>query len=104
MRASAAIIFGLPEAEADAPARHVVALRHREDLDRHFLRALHLQNAGRLVAIEAEVGIGEIVDDHGVVLARQAHDVSKKSRSTHVVVGLCGNEIRIIFGLRDEVR
>ena len=29
---------------------------------------------------------------------------SKKSRSTHVVVGLCGNEIRIIFGLREDVR
>src|ERR1051325_10507443 len=29
---------------------------------------------------------------------------SKKSSSTQVVVGLCGKEIRIIFGLRDDVR
>lgn len=28
----------------------------------------------------------------------------KKSRSTQVVVGLCGKEIRMTLGLREEVR
>ena len=67
--------LGVAQAEADAPARHVVALRQREDLDGDFLGALHLQNAGRPVAVEAQVGVGEIVHHHGAVMARQADDL-----------------------------
>ena len=68
MRASARDHLRIAQAEAHAPARHVVALRHREDLDGDFLGALHLQDAGRLVAVEAEIGVREIVHDHGAVL------------------------------------
>ena len=76
IRASAAIIFAVAQAEPHPPASHVVALRHRENLHGHFLGALHLQDAGRLVAVETEVGVGEIVDDHGAVALRQAHDLA----------------------------
>ncbi len=99
MRASAAIILRVAQAEAHAPAGHVVALRHREDLDGHFLGAIHLQNAGGFVAVEAQVGVGEIVHHHGAVLRAPAgRSRVKKSRSTQCVVGLCGKEIRISFG------
>jgi hypothetical protein len=56
------------QAIADAPAGHVVALRHGEDLDGVLLGAIHLEDAGRLVAVEADVGVGEIVDHHGAML------------------------------------
>ena len=40
-----------------------------------------------------------------VPCSRARRTISRmKSRSTHVVVGLCGNEISSIFGLREDVR
>ena len=69
---------GVAEAVTHAPAGHVVTLGHGEDLDGHFFGALHLQDAGRLVAIEAEVGIGEIVNDERAVAAGHGHDLAKE--------------------------
>ena len=60
--------------EADAPARHVVALRHREELDRDVARARHLHDRRRLPAVERDVGVGEVVHDVDVVLARERDD------------------------------
>src|SRR5438552_3705149 len=54
--------------EADAPARHVVALRHGEELDRDVARAGHLHDRGRLVAVERDVGVGKVVNDQDVML------------------------------------
>ena len=53
--------------ESDAPPRHVVALRHGEELDRHVARARHLHDGRRLVVVEHDVGVREIVHDHNVV-------------------------------------
>ena len=66
---------GVPEAEADAPSGHVVTFRERENLDGDIFRAFHLKNAGRSVAVEAEVGVSEIVNHHGAVMAREADDL-----------------------------
>ena len=60
--------------EAQAPAGHVVRLRGREDLDADLARARHLEERGRLVAIEGEVGVGEVVHDHQTMLAREVDD------------------------------
>ena len=57
--------------EAGAPARHVPALREREDLDADLLRARRLEEARRAVAVEAELGVGVVVDDDQVVRARE---------------------------------
>ena len=37
-------------------------------------------------------------------MPRQLHDFRMKSRSTQIVVGLCGNEIRMTFGVFAAVR
>src|SRR5439155_27099701 len=69
-----------------------VRLRGREDLDADLARARHLEERGRLVAIEGEVGVGEVVHDHQAMLAREVDDFHEEVRSTHIVVGLCGKE------------
>src|ERR1035437_7268158 len=69
--------FRNAQAETHPPAGHVIALGHRENLHGHILGALHLQNAGWLVAVEAEVGVSEIVDDEGAVVARQTDDLAE---------------------------
>ncbi len=74
MRASARDHLAVADGEADPPARHVVALRQREELDADVLRARHLQEARRLVAVEDEVGVGEVVHDQQLVLARELDD------------------------------
>src|SRR6266704_53797 len=70
--------LAVAETKSDAPACHVEALRHGVDLHGDFLRARNLQNAGRLVAVEAEVGVGEVVHDHRLVFARQLHDLAEE--------------------------
>src|SRR5262244_338270 len=62
---------GVADHEADAPAGHVVALRHREELDRDFARAGHLQDRRALVTVEHDVGVSEIVRHEDVVLSRK---------------------------------
>src|SRR6185312_12478773 len=73
---------GVAEAEADAPSRHFVALRHGKDFDREVFRAWHLEDAGGLVAIETVIGVGEIVNDEGAVFARQ-FDNFREERQVH---------------------
>ena len=46
-----------------------------KDLDADFLGAVHLQHAGRLVAVEAEIGVREIVHHHGAVMRGQPDDL-----------------------------
>ena len=59
--------------EPDPPAWHIVGLGKGKELDAHLLCARHLQEAGGLIAVEEEVGIGEVVDHEQVVLAREIH-------------------------------
>jgi hypothetical protein len=57
--------------EADAPARHVVALGHGEELDRDIACPRHLHDGGRLVGIEDDIRVRQIVHHQDVVLARE---------------------------------
>ena len=68
MRPSAATSFLIADHEADAPAGHVVALREGEELDGDVFGAGNFEDAGRLVAVEDEVGVGEVVDEVDAVL------------------------------------
>ena len=78
MRASALTILRVAAHEAQPPARHVVRLRGREDLDADVLGARHLQERGRPVAVEREVGVREVVHDHQPVLARELHHLDEE--------------------------
>ena len=49
--------------EADAPARHRVGLAHRGELDGDVARARHLQHRRRRIAVEIDLGIGEVAQD-----------------------------------------
>ena len=44
--------------EADAPAGHVVALAHGEELNGDVFRSLHLHDAWRFIAVETQVRVG----------------------------------------------
>jgi hypothetical protein len=94
--------IGIADHEADAPARHVVALGQREELHAHVLRARHLHDRGRLVAVEHEVGVSEVVHHVDAVLARHLHHVLEERRSTHCAVGLLGKLSNSILGLGQE--
>ena len=64
--------------EADAPAGHVVALRERKELDGDIFRAGNLHHGGRAVAIEDEIGIGEVVEEIDLLGAAEGNDALEK--------------------------
>ena len=54
---------------------------------------------GGLVAVEADLGVGEVVQHHQVVLAREGDDaLEERAGRRPGCVGLCGNETISIFG------
>src|SRR6476661_5424664 len=57
--------------EAHPPAGHVVGLGQREDLDPHVLGPRDLEEGRRPEAVVGEVGVGEVVHHHQLVLARE---------------------------------
>jgi hypothetical protein len=65
---------GIAEQERAAPAGHREALRHRVQLDRALLGTLGLEDARRPVAVEADVGIREVVDDDHLPLPAEVDD------------------------------
>ena len=72
------------DAKADAPTRHVVALRQREELDADVLGARHLEKTRRLIAVECQIGIGQIVDDDEAMLLGRFDDALKKIQLDHL--------------------
>ena len=87
--------------ETDAPARHVVAFAHREKFDRDVFGARHLHNAGAFPAIEADIGISEIMHDINAVFARQRDDALEEIQ-LDALAGRIGGEIEDQhFGFRD---
>ena len=116
MRASACTISRLPAAKPTRqPAIEWLFESERNSIATS-LRAGHLEDARRLVAVEADLGVGEVVEHHEVVLLRERDDPLEERAVDHAcVVGLCGNEMISIFGfgqvrcdrhleVRDEVR
>ena len=67
----------IPHAVAHPPAGHVVALRQGVELDPDLLRARHLQEAGRLVAVEPQIGVREIVHHHELVVLGEGDDMGR---------------------------
>jgi hypothetical protein len=59
---------------ADPPAGHVVALGHGEELDRDLARARDLQDRRCLIAVEDDIGVGQVMDHQNVVLPGQRDD------------------------------
>ena len=64
------------DGEADAPAGHREGLRHRGELDRDVHRARHLQDRGRRLAVEIDLGIGEVGEHDQLVPPREADEVA----------------------------
>src|ERR1044071_5817193 len=64
----------ITDRKSDPPTRHVIAFRKREKFDSAFLSARHLEKARRLVAIEGNIGISQIVDNDKLVLLRKFND------------------------------
>ena len=84
------------EREADAPAGHRERLRQRVRLDRDVVGAGNLEDRGRLVAVERDVGVGEVVHDERLVLARQRHEPLHEAEVDH--------PRRRVVGERDDQR
>src|SRR3989338_1357877 len=55
--------FSVADGKAYPPPRHVITFGKREELDADLLGAGNLKEAWRLVAVEGDVRIGQIVDD-----------------------------------------
>jgi hypothetical protein len=78
--------------EADAPAGHVVALGEGEELDGDVLGAGDFEDGGRAVAVEDQVGVGEVVDDvDAEVLAQR--DQALEEGEVHALGGGVGGEV-----------
>ncbi len=61
--------LGVPEHEAEPPARHAVALREREELDADLTGAGLGEEALRPAAVVDEIAVGEVVKHDGARLA-----------------------------------
>ena len=84
--------LGAADDEADAPAGHREGLRHAVELDRALGGAVGREHGRRLVAVEGDVGVREVVHEHEVVLAREVDEPLHVGGRATAVVGLCGNE------------
>src|SRR5229473_5090555 len=62
---------GAPAHPADAPARHVVGLRERVELETDLLCALDLEQAQWPVAVERDLRIRRVVAEHDAVTAAE---------------------------------
>ncbi len=59
--------LGVPDDEADPPSRHRVTLGERVQLDADVHGTRHLEEARRLVSVEGDIGVREVVDQHDLV-------------------------------------
>ena len=64
--------------EAHAPAGHVVALGHRREFAADALGPFDRQETRRLISVEADVAIGEVVNHEEAVLLGKGDDLFKK--------------------------
>src|SRR3989338_3285860 len=70
--------FSVANGKAYPPSRHVIAFGKREEFDADFLGAGDLKEARRLVAVEGDVRIGQIVDDQEIMFLREANNALKE--------------------------
>ena len=63
------------EQEAHSPARHREGLRERVELDGDVLRTRDLQDRRRLIAVEPEIRVREVVHDDHLACARECDEL-----------------------------
>ena len=73
--ASACTTSAVADEERHPPAGHRERLGHRVELDGALLGPLGLEDRRRLEAVEAELGVGVVVDDDDVVLAGEVDEL-----------------------------
>src|SRR3989442_52854 len=73
--------------KAHAPTRHVVGLGEGIELDADILGLGNLQKARRLISVEHQVGIGEVMNDNHIMFFGKGYDLLKKPEIHH---GGCG--------------
>ncbi len=66
---------GPPQREAHPPAGHRERLRQAVELDRAVERAVGGEHRGRDVAVEGDVGVGEVVHEHELALPGQVDEL-----------------------------
>ena len=64
---------GVADQEPHPPAGHGERLGQGVELDGHVLGPRHLQDGGRGVPVEGDVGVGEVVDQDDLVLLGELH-------------------------------
>ena len=67
---------GVADGEAHAPAGHRVGLGERGELDRDVAGAVDLQDRGRRIAVEIDLGIGEIGQHPEVMFLREGYEIA----------------------------
>src|SRR5207253_1868406 len=85
--------------EAETPARHPVALRHRKELDPDLAGAGLGEKAARRPAVEDEVAVREVVDDRRAGLVRERDGFGERP----VGDARCGRVARIVEEDRGDV-
>nr|CAA9215676.1 hypothetical protein AVDCRST_MAG63-197 [uncultured Armatimonadetes bacterium] len=73
----------VPGREADAPPGHVEGFRQRVRLDGDIQGTRRLQDRRRPIAVVADLGVGAVLADEQVELAREAHGFCEKFRGRH---------------------
>ncbi len=66
---------GAAEREAHAPAGHREGLGQAVELDGALERTLGGEHGGRQVAVEGDVGVGEVVHEHELALAGEVDEL-----------------------------
>ena len=74
----------IPDAKTDPPSRHVIAFRQGEKFDADLLRPRRLQKARRLVAVEYQVGIGQVMHHQELVLFGEIDDLFEEVEVHHL--------------------
>src|SRR5262249_7000758 len=87
--------FGIPRTEAEPPAGHVVPLAHRRRLDADLLGPRGTEEAGRPVAVETNVAISEVVQDHEAEFPCQGYHINEE-------VALDDRRARVMRVIEDE--
>ena len=84
--------LGVAATKSHPPSWHVVALGERKELHCNVSRAGHLQNAGRLIPVENQIGVGKIVNHPQIMLFCDLHYPLKEGQ-LDTVSGWVGGKI-----------
>ena len=70
--------FTVADTKPDSPAGHVIGLGQCVKLDAHILGLRHLQKTRRLVTVERDIRVGQIVNHNHIVLFGKCDDFLKE--------------------------